>query len=188
MHARRRSLSQDERRRAGTSIAQVVFALTEFERADRVAAYVALEDEVPTDAILDAVLASGRTLLLPRVVASGIEFAAVGDLAQLRRGRWGVLQAPDACAASSLASGDLVLVPGLAFDRSGRRLGRGGGQYDRAFAALGTPPLRVGLAFSFQLVAVVPASRLDQSVDGVATESGYLRASPEPRDPSRDPG
>lgn len=188
MRTRRQSLSPDERRGAGAAIAQVVFALPEFERAARVAAYVALEDEVPTAAILDAVLARGHSLLLPRIVENALEFARVADLTTLRPGQWGVLEAPDSCAASTLAPDDLVLVPGVAFDRSGRRLGRGGGHYDRVFAALETPPFRVGLAFSFQLVEVVPAGRGDRSVDGVATESGFLRAAPRPHDPSRDPG
>jgi 5-formyltetrahydrofolate cyclo-ligase len=188
MRARRQSLSVDARRSAGAAIAPVVFALPEFERATRVAAYVALDDEVPTGVILDAVLASGRALLLPRVTDAGLEFAAVADLARLRPGQWGVLEASGSRDVASLAPDDLVLVPGVAFDRGGRRLGRGGGHYDRAFAPLETPPFRVGLAFSFQLVDSVPVGRSDQSVDGVATESGFLRAEPRPRDPSRDPG
>lgn len=187
MRARRQSLSQGERRGAGVAIARIVIAQPEFERASRVAAYVALADEVPTGEILDAVLASGRPLLLPRSAEGGLAFAVVTDLTSLRPGRFGVLEAPGSCATSALAPNDLVIVPGVAFDGSGRRLGRGGGHYDRAFAALATPPFRVGLAFSFQLLEVVPAGRLDQSVDGVATESGFLRASL-PRDPSRDPG
>jgi 5-formyltetrahydrofolate cyclo-ligase len=187
MIARRRAASPAARRAAGAAIASTVLALAEFERADRVAAYVALADEVPTNAILDAVLASGRTLLLPRVAANGLEFAAVRDRTQLRRGPLGVLEPPDACAPLALAAGDLVLVPGLAFDRRGRRLGRGGGHYDRAFAAA-APSFRVGIAFSFQLVAAVPVGRLDRPVDAVATEAGLVRVAPETRDPTRDPG
>ncbi len=188
MRSRRRSLSPEDRQAAGVAVAQVVIALAEFVRADRVAAYVALEDEVPTDAILAAVFASRRRLLLPRVAASGLEFAAIEDLAQLQRGGWGVLEPPDACAALPLGPGDLVIMPGLAFDRCGRRLGRGGGHYDRAFDVAGDQPFRVGIAFSFQLVAAVPIGRFDQPVDGVATELCFVRASPEPRDPPRDPG
>jgi 5-formyltetrahydrofolate cyclo-ligase len=188
MRARRQSLASDARLHAGAAIAQTVFALPEFQHAARVAAYAGLSDEVPTDAIIESVLASGRTLLLPRIVEDRLEFAVVADPSSLRPGRWGVLEAPDSCVASALAPDDLALVPGVAFDRCGRRLGRGGGHYDRAFAAREAPPFRIGLAFSFQVVEVVPAGRGDQSVDGIATESGFLRAPPRPRDPSLDPG
>jgi 5-formyltetrahydrofolate cyclo-ligase len=169
-------------------IASSVLALAEFERADRVAAYVALDDEVPTDAVVDAVLARGRALLLPRVVGDRLEFAAIADRAQLRPGGHGVLEPLAACAATALTASDLVLVPGLAFDRGGRRLGRGGGHYDRAFAAARVQPFRVGIAFSFQLVASVPAGRLDRPVDAIATEAEFVRVAPETRDPTRDPG
>jgi len=181
-------LSPDSRRVAGAAIAEAILALDGFERADRIAAYVALDEEVPTDTILDAVFSSGRVLLLPRMVERGLEFAAVGDLAQLRRGRWGVLEPSSICAASPLVPGDLVFVPGLAFDRRGRRLGRGGGHYDRALAALDVQPFCVGLAYSFQLVASVPAGRFDCSVDGVVTEAGFIRAQTEPRDLMPDSG
>jgi 5-formyltetrahydrofolate cyclo-ligase len=183
MGERRRALSPDDRRIAGAAVGRIVVALDVFERAERVAAYVALDDEVPTDMILDAVIGSGRVLLLPRVVGPGLEFAAVGDLGQLRRGRWRAFEPSNACVASQLAPGDLVLVPGVAFDRRGGRLGRGGGHYDRAFAASGVGPLRVGLAFSFQIVPSVPTDDRDRFVDGVVTELGFAVASP----PSRDP-
>ena len=138
--------------------------------------------------ILDAVLLRDRPLLLPRVAGRALEFAAVGDLSQLRRSQWGVLEPGDDCAAVALAPEDLVLIPGLAFDRCGRRLGRGGGYYDRAFSTPGAQPFRVGIGFSFQLVASVPVGRLDRRVDGIATETGFVLASAEPRDRANDPG
>lgn len=182
MNERRRALSPADRRAAGEAIARIVVGLDAFARADRVAAYVALDDEVPSDAILDTVLASGRALLLPRVVGRDLEFAAVSGFDQLCRGRWGLREPAGACIAARLAPDDLVLVPGLAFDRSGRRLGRGGGHYDRVFALGDMPPFRVGLAFAFQVVASVPADERDRCVDGVVTELGFVAASPKPRD------
>jgi 5-formyltetrahydrofolate cyclo-ligase len=160
----------------------------EFQRANRVAAYVALEDEMPTRAILDAVLASGRVLLLPRVVAAGLEFAAIEELASLRRGGFGVLEPLASAAALELVPSDLVFVPGVAFDRCGGRLGRGGGHYDRAFPPTLAAPLLFGLAFSLQLVEVVPMGPADRRVEGVVSEVGIARISASPRDPSRDSG
>ncbi|MCX5738285.1 MAG: hypothetical protein NTZ61_07285 [Proteobacteria bacterium] len=77
MKAQRRALSRDQRASAGAAVARIACAVPEFQRANRVAAYVALEDEMPTRAILDAVLASGRVLLLPRLVATALEGVGV---------------------------------------------------------------------------------------------------------------
>ncbi len=67
---------------------------------------------------------------------------------------------------------DAVLVPGLAFDLNGRRLGRGGGHYDRFLVRLRPDCLRVGVCFEGQIVDTVPADPWDQPVDAVVTEAG----------------
>ena len=188
MSARRRSLSRDERVSAGDAVARIACALPEFERAERVAAYVALDDEVPTRAILDAVLASGRVLLLPRLVAKRLEFAAVEALTSLRRGGFGVFEPPASSALLELAPDDLVFVPGVAFDRRGGRLGRGRGHYDRAFPPATAAPVLLGVAFSFQLVDAVPVGPSDRRVEGIVSEAGIVRVPAPPRDPTRDSG
>ena len=187
MGARLRSLSRAERDAAGATIARAVAALGAYARASRVAAYVALDDEAPTRAILERVLASGRVLLLPRIAEGGLEFAAAGGLAALRRSSLGVLEPDRSCPAFALAAPDLVLVPGIAFDRRGGRLGRGAGHYDRALAQLERGVVAIGVGFSFQLVDAVPMAPLDRRVAGVVTENGLLVA-PTDRDPQRDPG
>lgn len=186
MQAQRRALGAGPRAVAGEAVARRVQATPEWSAAERVALYVALPDELPTDALLRAVLGSGRTLLLPRAVGTGVEFAAQRDLGRLVRGRSGVAEpAPDA-PAERLAPGDLVLAPGVAFDRGGGRLGRGIGAYDRALAAGPRPPC-FGLAFAFQLVDAVPVAPHDQRVDAVVTELEVVRVEGA-RDPALDPG
>jgi 5-formyltetrahydrofolate cyclo-ligase len=143
---------------------------------------------VPTREILEAVLASDRVLLLPRLVASGLEFAAVADLKTLSRGRFGVLEPGAASPPVELAPSDLVFVPGMAFDRRGGRLGRGGSHYDRAFPPALEAPVLIGIGFSMQLIESVPMGPHDRRVDGVITEAGVARIPPTPGDPSNDPG
>jgi 5-formyltetrahydrofolate cyclo-ligase len=145
-------------------------------RARRIALYAALPDEVPTRPLFEALAARRASLVFPRVQDErALVFAAVADWSELRPGRYGVLEPPAEAPAARPAQGDLVLVPGVAFDRSGRRLGRGGGFYDRAFApgAEGAP-LLVGVAYAFQLVPVVPATPADRRMDGVVSEEGLL--------------
>jgi 5-formyltetrahydrofolate cyclo-ligase len=88
-----------------------------------------------------------------------------------------VLEPPLQAEAVALAEGDLVLVPGVAFDRAGHRLGRGGGFYDRAFPA-GAPraPFLMGVAYEIQLVDVVPHGEGDRCMQAVVTERALYRA------------
>jgi 5-formyltetrahydrofolate cyclo-ligase len=163
-----------------------VLSTREWSRALRVALYVALPDELPTDALLRAVLGSRRTLLLPRSSPSGIEFAAERDLARLRPGRSGAEEPGPEAPAERLRPEDLVLAPGVAFDRRGGRLGRGIGAYDRVLAER-PRPICFGLAFAFQLVEAVPLAPHDQRVDAVVTELELVRAGAT-RDRALDPG
>lgn len=138
--------------------------------------YVSLRDEVATRPLADAVSRSGRVCLLPRgLPGGGLEFPAVTDWGQLVRGSLGTLEPRPEVAAERLSAADLVFVPGLAFDRRGGRLGRGGGDYDRALSQLaGNMPFVCGLAYAFGLVERVPMGPLDVRVDAFLSETGWL--------------
>lgn len=172
MAAKRSCVDAEFRAAAGAAIAASIFALPEFEAASRVVAYVARPDEAPLDAVLHRVLNGGRCLLVPRIEAERLAFVAVEDLTTLQPNAFGVCEPSHGRPSSVLERGDLILVPGLAFDRSGARLGRGGGHYDRSLP----PDLAVfGVAYSFQLVEVVPAAPFDRKTEGVVTELGVIR-------------
>jgi len=145
-------------------------------RAPRVALYAALGDEVPTRPLFEALAEVGCVRLLPRVGAGGLEFAPVDAWEALRRGPFGVLAPPERSLAVALDPADVALLPGVAFDTAGHRLGRGGGHYDRAFADPRSSPLLVGVAFRVQIVAAVPYDSRDRAVDAIVTEDGLRRA------------
>ena len=91
---------------------------------------------MPSRPLFDALVAQGIPCLFPRVLEEhALAFARVTDWSELRPGRYGVLEPPALAAVTRPEEGDLVLVPGVAFDRAGNRLGRGQGYYDRAFPA-----------------------------------------------------
>jgi len=185
MGALRRAVDAASRAAAGDAVAERVLASAEFAAARRIALYAALPDELPTDRLLRAALDSGRTLLLPRARGDGgLDFAPVSALAALARGRFGALEAPAGAGAVRLGAGDLVLAPGVAFDRRGARLGRGRGAYDRSLPKGPTAPTCFGLAYAFQLVDAVPETARDRRVDAVVTEHELVRA----RDLATDPG
>jgi 5-formyltetrahydrofolate cyclo-ligase len=179
MAGRRKSLSPEARADAGRAVARFVRALPEYARAARIAAYAAIPDELPLDELLGHVIAAGRTLLLPRIEDGALVFAAA-RLDDLRTGAFGIAEPMGPSIA--LTPDDLVLVPGVAFDASGGRLGRGAGFYDRALSAYPAAPACFGVGFAFQLVARVPTEPHDRRVDGVVTELGVVRAAHDPSD------
>ena len=143
-----------------------------YTAARTVHAYVgALAGEVETWSLLTAVLADGKTLVCPRVAAGGtLEHYRVPRPDDLEPGRRGLVEpAPDPDRRVTPASLDLILVPGVVFDRRGVRLGLGGGYYDRFLAE--SDAHTMGLAFSLQVVPRVPSEAHDRPVDWLVTET-----------------
>lgn len=122
---------------------------------------------------LEAARASGAALVLPRFTGKAYRFALVPDWNSLEVGPMGILQPPesDGCPPPP----DLILVPGLGFDRLGHRLGHGKGIYDRLLEGL--PGMRVGVAFAAQVIYEIPTQGHDQSVDALVTEHGFFPCS-----------
>ena len=153
------------------------------KRAKRIALYAALPYELPTRPLFDAVVEKMGAALLPRTADPlGLEFFAVECWEELRPGTFGVLEPQNDGTAVRLMPGDLVVVPGVAFDEDGYRLGHGKGYYDRAFAAeLGDAPTLVGFGYEFQIVDAVPHDHRDRKMDAIVTDgkvrdcSGCLR-------------
>ncbi len=145
----------------------------------RVALYAAMRGEVGTDRIRARCLAGGVLLYYPRVMEDGeLSFFHHREGDGWIPGPYGIREPHAGPGDEGVRGGfDLVVVPGLAFDSSGRRLGRGYGYYDRFLGALGGTALTVGLAFSWQLVPEVPVDAWDVPVDAVVTEDGILRTS-----------
>lgn len=158
-------------------LAVVVARCPEFQTAERVGLYAATGSEISTGPVFEAARRAGKRCLFPRCRGENqLEFAEVSDWQQLERGRFGILEPGPQLPASPLCENDLVLVPGVAFDLRGGRMGRGAGYYDRAFAALRPPsPYLMGIAHPIQLLDSVPLGAHDRRMDAVATERGILR-------------
>lgn len=117
-----------------------------------------------------------RLVALPRAGAGTLEFfvVTVAEVAGLARGPLGAPEPPDDKQRRvDVSEAGTVLVPGVAFDFAGRRLGRGGGFYDRLLADARLRARRVGVCFACQLVEQVPVEPHDQRVDALITEAGW---------------
>jgi 5-formyltetrahydrofolate cyclo-ligase len=133
--------------------------------------------EVECEPMLILARRDGKRVLFPRMLAGcSLEFALVDDAASMRIGRYGVREPDRQCRSRPLASDAIVLVPGLAFDRDGGRLGRGAGYYDRALADVDKTrrgPRLVGVGFELQIVDSVPMTSIDIRMDRIVTEAGF---------------
>ena len=134
--------------------------------AHTVLLYSALPDEVPTLPLLNRLSTEGKTVLLPRVVSdTDMELRRYTGSNDLEQGAFGIME-PTGKLFTDYENIDVAVVPGMAFDREGHRLGRGKGYYDRFLAQL-PHTYKIGICFSFQLVDLVPADAHDILMDEV---------------------
>jgi 5-formyltetrahydrofolate cyclo-ligase len=146
--------------------------------ARTVLVYAATRGEPPLAELVALARQTGREVVLPRMAGDTLELRVWPAGGLLVRGAHGIGE-PDASWPSLPPEAiDLALVPGLAFDPGGGRLGQGGGYYDRLLPALvprrADAPRRVGVAWAFQIVPRVPMEPHDITVDAVLTEEGWL--------------
>jgi 5-formyltetrahydrofolate cyclo-ligase len=144
--------------------------------AATVAAFVGTRTEPPTLPLLDALRAAGRRVLLPVLREDmDLEWAAFESAGALRPARLGLLEPPGATLGrDAVAEAELVLAPALAVDSEGRRLGQGGGSYDRALERARAPV--VAIVFDDEVLAdPIPIEPHDRRVAGVLTPGGGLR-------------
>lgn len=179
--AARHALSPEERRTASLRSARHFLALPEVVRARAIALYLSLPDEVDTAPLLEGL----RTLDPPPLLAAPVVlpqrrlemYPLPAKPAALRRGPFGIPEPRVEGGPLSPTDFQIIVVPGLAFDRSGNRLGHGAGYYDRYLSRIPSAPRPwlVGLAFSVQLLPRIPSAPHDVPVDLIVTDEGVLR-------------
>ena len=171
----RSGLPLASREAASLAIAARLASLPAWVRARTVALHAPLGAEVDTAELARLAKAAGKRIAWPRISSTGVvlEFACCGA-DELVPGPARALEPPRTAPSLPLDALDLVVVPGVAFDASGRRLGRGRGHYDATLARLRPGTARVGLAFEEQVVERVPVDPHDVPLDVVVTGSRVL--------------
>ena len=147
-----------------------LFRTPEFRKAAHVALYYGVIGEVGTRAFLKEVLKT-KKLYLPEAIISSkkLVFRRFQAFSDLRKNAYAIMEPKRSCSQRSAARMDLIVVPGVGFDKNGGRLGRGCGYYDRALRQLRKVPT-IGICFREQLVKKIPMTAQDVRVDRVITD------------------
>jgi 5-formyltetrahydrofolate cyclo-ligase len=175
----RDALPAAARASAGERITEELLALPEFASAQAVLSYASFGNEFDTAAFNRSVLSAGKALFLPRVVRAErrLRLYSVTSLERdLVAGTWGIPEPdPARCPEVGVETADCVLVPGVAFDRGGGRLGYGGGFYDRLLPGAAADTPLVAAAFSVQVVEAVPVESFDRRITILVTDLETVR-------------
>lgn len=176
--ARRRAIEPRDAAEKSRAIRERVLALPEIRDADTVLAYASSKDnEVDTHGLIDALLAQGKTVLVPIAGPRRVlEWSRLAALSELAPARFGILEPkPESTRPTAPPVDAPVLVPGLGFTREGYRVGYGGGYFDRFLAKHRGPS--VGLAYDQQLIDSFNVQLYDIPLDIIVAESFLIRSS-----------
>jgi 5-formyltetrahydrofolate cyclo-ligase len=175
IRARLQNLSAAERGAASASLCARLRALQVWSAAQSILLFAPLPDEVDIWPLVAEAIAAGKTVALPAFVPGTNTYTArqiIDPAHDIIVGQFGIREPAGTCAEVPLNRLDLTLVPGVAFDARGGRLGRGKGFYDRLLAAV--RGMKCGVAFEEQMVDVVPVGPLDIRLDCILTPTRWI--------------
>lgn len=148
-----------------------------FSALQGVACYHSTKAEAPTDSIISFLQRKKIRVYLPRITAPGkMEFKLLKKLARLKKNSYGIYEPSAKTKKASAGDFQIIIIPGVAFDRTGTRLGAGGGYYDRFLAKLPCSIMKTGLAYSCQIARRIPFKKHDIKMDNIITEKGVIYA------------
>jgi 5-formyltetrahydrofolate cyclo-ligase len=175
-HARDR-VDAGERARASAAIVAALHALPEIAAARMVFCFASFRSEVDTLPFIEDCLRAGKAVAVPRVLGPRHmeAFLVTRPATDLVTGTWGIPEPRETLLRLDPQRIDAVVLPGLAFDTSGGRIGYGGGFYDTYLPRLHHTVPRIGVAFEVQLVDHVPRDGHDHRVDVIVTERRVIR-------------
>jgi 5-formyltetrahydrofolate cyclo-ligase len=175
MLARRRSLSEEEFRSASRIIQQAFLETEEYRQAWSVAVYASIHHEVDTGLIVQTALESGKKVAFPAVVEHRLVFRQVKADSSMKSGVFGILEPCTDCRVFPPDEVDVFVLPGIAFDLKGERIGYGKGFYDKTLHRMEGEGRLVGMCYDFQLVDEIVGEPHDVKMDLIITEKRVVR-------------
>lgn len=172
---RRDALTVTQREIEAKKVLPRILSHPAWHKSTKVCLYASFAGELPTPGLIQNALQSGKKVYLPRV--NGDQLATIhqiDDVQQLVLSPLGILEPKETAPRIDPKKIDFFLVPGIAFDKQGNRLGHGSGFYDRLLAHAKSDVFCLGYAYDFQVVPQIPVEAHDRRVDAIATPSGII--------------
>jgi 5-formyltetrahydrofolate cyclo-ligase len=174
--AQRRALGHDAWRVSSHAAQLNLLSLDEYAQSECIALYAAAHNETDTELILTAAFRAGKRVLYPAVCGNQMVFRSVERIEALQKGMFGILEPCPTGIDHQADEADLIIVPGVAFDMSGHRIGYGKGFYDRFLRHQACTAHLVGLCHDFQLTEVpIKADVHDIPMEIVVTDTRIIR-------------
>lgn len=178
LRERRRQLTSTQQRLAATGLCRILSRTPAYRRARVIALYFSRDGELSPHLLARQARRQGKITCYPVLKAGGrLSFRRWNGTAKCQRNRFGIPEPRPCMGTQAVEKIDLVLMPLVGFDRQGRRLGMGGGFYDRTFAGHGIRarfPVLIGLAHGVQECDRIPADHWDIPLDAIATEARFI--------------
>jgi len=167
-----KNMGVEERERRSRDVKEKLLSLGIYKKAKTILFYASREDEVDTFSIMREALKASKRVLLPRIEGEDLRIYEIKNLDRdLEKGVYDIFQPKkNRPPVENLKEIEVVVVPGLAFDREKNRLGRGKGYYDRFLKRLPSDTLKIGICFSFQLLDCLPHTSDDFKLDKIITD------------------
>jgi 5-formyltetrahydrofolate cyclo-ligase len=179
MIAARFSLSREEVESKSANIFRKIAAFEQYQKAGVIMVYIAMRNEVETELFILKAISEGKRIVIPvcqRATTTLLPAEIKNYPEDLEPGTWGILEPkPDKLYPLDPQKIDLIIVPGVAFDEQGNRLGHGAGYYDSFLSLLRPDVLKIAPAFDLQVVPSVYEEEHDEPVDVIVTETRVLR-------------
>ncbi|MAH33246.1 5-formyltetrahydrofolate cyclo-ligase [archaeon] len=179
---KRKSLSEEYVIEKSTEIKEMLYSLPEFKEAKNIMFYVSFDNEADThEMIKELLLEKEKTVVVPYTEKDNylLQISKLEDFNELEKKNFGILEHKEHHIKKfDIADIDLVIVPGVVFDKSGHRIGYGHGYYDRFLDNLekiNKNAVKIGLAYDFQIADKIPIEKHDVPVDKIVTEKRIIR-------------
>lgn len=169
----RRSIKSNVYIRKNAAIYKKLHTLSLLHTADTICVYFSLADEVGTHAVISDLLKKGKTICIPKITDSSLTLYKITTLSDLKISKMGIYE--PVCTSNQISGEqiDVFIIPGIAFDRYGTRIGWGKGYYDKLLTSVTQP--KIGLAFSEQIFPLLPRENHDIVMDIIVTEKEIIR-------------
>lgn len=174
MLEKRKALSEDDCSEKSLLIQRNLLSTEQYAYSKVIALYSSIHNEVDTGLVISDALSSGKTVLLPSISSGEMFFRELSDMKKLRKGQYGIMEPGEYGMVFDPGLADMLILPGVAFDLNGHRIGYGKGYYDRTLHNLEGSGKLVAICYDFQLVDEIAGEPHDIRVDMIITESVTL--------------